>query len=232
MCIRDRNISSQPQHVITNQPQNVIVTQPQNPIPAPNQPSSSSINPQLHPSLNTIPIAPSLPNSLQNIPNTPPPITQQPQNPPIPSFLNSLQQNPQGSNPTLTSQPFQPYPTMQPSFSSFQPPPFSNPQFMSFMPSTIPPVLSFPPHSTSQPHLIHSLPTTSLSTPSSIPFASLADPIKLFDGRDHTYPRETFLAQLSARVTFQLGPQPQNLTDYTIWHSRRMSLLYLSLIHI
>ena len=39
-------------------------------------------------------------------------------------------------------------------------------------------------------------------------FAALSDPITLFDGLDHTYPPETFLAHLSALVKFELGPQP------------------------
>ena len=37
-----------------------------------------------------------------------------------------------------------------------------------------------------------------------VPFAALSDPIKLFDGLEHTHPPETFLAQLSARVSFKL----------------------------
>ena len=44
-----------------------------------------------------------------------------------------------------------------------------------------------------------------------------------------TYPPEKFLAHLSARVTFQLGPQPVDIQSYLTWHSRRMSLLYCSL---
>ena len=46
---------------------------------------------------------------------------------------------------------------------------------------------------------------------------------------DHTYPPEKFLAHLSARVTFQLGPQPIDLQSNLTWPSRRMSLLYCSL---
>ena len=45
----------------------------------------------------------------------------------------------------------------------------------------------------------------------SVPFAALSDPIKLFDSLDHTYPPEKILAHPSARVTFQLGPQPIDL---------------------
>ena len=43
---------------------------------------------------------------------------------------------------------------------------------------------------------------------SSVPFAALSNPINLFDGLDHTFLLEKFLAHLSARVTFELGPQP------------------------
>ena len=63
----------------------------------------------------------------------------------------------------------------------------------------------------------------------SFPFAALSDPIKHFDGLDHTYPSEKFLAHLSARVTFQLGPQPLDVQSFLTWHSRRMSRLFCSL---
>ena len=63
----------------------------------------------------------------------------------------------------------------------------------------------------------------------SVPFAALSEPIKLFDGLDHTYPPEIFFAHLNARVTFQLGPQPIDLQSYLTWHSRRMFLLYCPL---
>ena len=36
------------------------------------------------------------------------------------------------------------------------------------------------------------------------PFAALSDPIKVFDGLDHTYFPEKFLAHRSSRVTFDL----------------------------
>ena len=62
----------------------------------------------------------------------------------------------------------------------------------------------------------------------SVPFAALCDSINL-DGLDHTYPPEEFLALLSARVIFQLGPQPLDIQSYLTWHSRRMSLLCCSL---
>ena len=95
------------------------------------------------------------------------------------------------------------------------------------------PTTSFQP----PPNPSHSIPFNSSSsypsfpfpTTPSVPFAALSDPIKLFDGFDHTYPPEKFLAHLSARVTFQLGPQPVDIQSCLTWHSRRMSLLYCSL---
>ena len=108
---------------------------------------------------------------------------------------------------------------MQPALSAFsQPPP--NPNF--------PPTSHSNPHSSSFPTIPPSHFQPIQPTPS-VPFAALSDPIKLFDGLDHTYPPEKFLAHLSARVTFQLGPQPLDQQSYLTWHSRRMSLLYCSL---
>ena len=52
--------------------------------------------------------------------------------------------------------------------------------------------------------------------PPSVPSASFSDTIKLFDGLDHTYSPEKFLAHLSARVTFQLGPQPTDIQSSLI----------------
>ena len=65
--------------------------------------------------------------------------------------------------------------------------------------------------------------------PPSFPSAAFSDPFKLFDGLDHFYPPEKYLPQLSARVTFQLGPQPIDIQSYLTWHFRRMSHLYCSL---
>ena len=70
----------------------------------------------------------------------------------------------------------------------------SLPSFLSFYPSQ-----SLPPP---QPP-----PSVFQKTPS-VPFAAPFDPIKLFDGLDHTYPPEMFLAHNGARVTLQLGQQP------------------------
>ena len=63
----------------------------------------------------------------------------------------------------------------------------------------------------------------------SFPFAALSDHIKVSVSLDHTYRPEKFLAHLSARVTFQLGPQHIDRQSYLTLHSRRMSLLFCSL---
>ena len=118
---------------------------------------------------------------------------------------------------------------MQPSFQNHPPPPpsiqssssssFSQPTSQPYIPPHNNPY-SLPPYfQTNHPQL--------MTQP--VPFAALSDPIKLFDGLDVTYPPEKFLAQLSARVTFQLGPQPNDPFAYSTWHHCRMSLLYCSL---
>ena len=63
----------------------------------------------------------------------------------------------------------------------------------------------------------------------SVPFAAPSDPIKLFDGLDHIYHPEMFLAHHSARVTFHFGPQPLEIQSNLSWHSKRMSLRFCSL---
>ena len=63
----------------------------------------------------------------------------------------------------------------------------------------------------------------------SLPFPALSDPINLFDCLDHTNAPDKFLPHLSARVTFELGPQPLDIKSYLTWHPRCMSLLYCSL---
>ena len=64
---------------------------------------------------------------------------------------------------------------------------------------------------------------------SPVPFVALSDPSQLFDGMDQSYPPEKLFAHFSARVTFQLSPQPLNPHACLTWHSRDISLLYCSL---
>ena len=84
--------------------------------------------------------------------------------------------------------------------------------------------------------LIHIAPSTSAypsTQPSppvfqmtpSVPFAPLANPVKILVGLDQMYPPEKFFAHLNARVAFQSGPQHRDIQKY----STRMSLLHCSL---
>ena len=178
-----------------------------------NTPPAVISNPVQHstfqiPSLNPIPL------SL----NTTMPAQIFPQNP----LSSSTQHHStlQTTSSTTQSTSYNPYISLYPTFqnfptNSFQTPP--NP------PNSLPPTSTFSFNPSS------SYPSFPFPTTPSVPFAALSDPIKLFDGLDHTYPPEKFLAHLSARVTFQLGPQPVDIHSYLTWHSRRMSLLYCSL---
>ena len=185
--------------------------------------------------------SPNSPNQYNTPSNTPPavppnpvslPTSSIPTLPPIPlSFNNTLHTQSFPPNPPISSisqttssttqpTPYNPYVSLYPVFQNFptdshQPPP--NPPQPTLSTST-------KPFNSSSLHPSPPFPTTP-----SVPFAALSDPIKLFDGLDHTYPPEKFLAHLSARVTFQLGPQPVDIQSYLTWHSRRMSLLYCSL---
>ena len=182
-----------------------------------NPPSTSQIT-----TINNNPPLSHSPNQYTTPSNTPPAVISNPvqhstfQIPtlnPIPPPLNTtiptrfLSQNPpssytqnhsnfQTTSSTTQSTSYNPYICLYPTFqnfptTSFQPPP--NP------PNSLPPTstLSFNPSS--------SYPSFPFPTFPSVPFAALSDPIKLFDGLDHTYPPEKLLAHLSAGVTFQLG---------------------------
>ena len=108
-------------------------------------------------------------------------------------------------------------------------PGFQNFATNSFQSHNIPPNPLPPSNSTIPFNPPSSYPSPHFQMPPSAPFAALSDPIELFDGLDHTYLPENFLAHLSARVTFQLGPPPVDIQSYLTWHSRRMSLFYCSL---
>ena len=73
------------------------------------------------------------------------------------------------------------------------------------------------------PPLTH-IPTTSMS-------ASIPEPMKPFDGLDHSYTPEEYLQQVEARLTFAIGEEPQNNPiKYKSWHNRRMAYIQCSLI--
>ena len=60
--------------------------------------------------------------------------------------------------------------------------------------------------------------------------ASIPEPMKPFDGLDHSYTPEEYLQQVEARLTFAIGEEPQNNPiKYKSWHNRRMAYIQRSL---
>ena len=60
--------------------------------------------------------------------------------------------------------------------------------------------------------------------------ASIPEPMKPFDGLDHSYTPEEYLQQVEARLTFAIGEEPQNNPiKYKSWHNRRMAYIQCSL---
>ena len=61
--------------------------------------------------------------------------------------------------------------------------------------------------------------------------ASIPEPMKPFDGLDHSYTPEEYLQQVEARLTFAIGEEPlNNPIKYRSWHNRRMAYIQCSLI--
>ena len=61
--------------------------------------------------------------------------------------------------------------------------------------------------------------------------ASIPEPMKPFDGLDHSYTPKQYLQQVEARVTFAIGEEPQNNpVKYRSWHNRRMAYIQISLL--
>ena len=60
--------------------------------------------------------------------------------------------------------------------------------------------------------------------------ASIPEPMKPFDGLDHSYAPEKYLQQVEARLLFAIGEEPQNNPiKYKSWHNRRMAYIQCSL---
>ena len=60
--------------------------------------------------------------------------------------------------------------------------------------------------------------------------ASIPEPMKPFDGLDHSYTPEEYLQQVEARLTFAIGEEHQNNPiKYKSWHNRRMAYIQCSL---
>ena len=61
--------------------------------------------------------------------------------------------------------------------------------------------------------------------------ASIPEPMKPFDGLDHSYTPEEYLQQVEERLTFTIGEEPQNNPiKYKSWHKRRMAYIQCSLV--
>ena len=61
--------------------------------------------------------------------------------------------------------------------------------------------------------------------------ASIPEPMKPFDGLDHSHIPEKHLQQVEARLTFAIGEEPQNNPiKYRSWHNRRMAYIQCSLV--
>ena len=60
--------------------------------------------------------------------------------------------------------------------------------------------------------------------------ASIPEPMKPFDGLDHSYTPEEYLQQVEARLTFAIDEEPKNnhIKDKS-WHNRRMAYIQCSL---
>ena len=60
--------------------------------------------------------------------------------------------------------------------------------------------------------------------------ASIPEPMKPFDGLDHSYTPEEYIQQVEARLTFVIGEEPlNNPIKYKSWHNRRMACIQCSL---
>ena len=60
--------------------------------------------------------------------------------------------------------------------------------------------------------------------------ASIPEPMKPFDGLDHSYTPEEYLQQVEAKLTFAICEEPQNNPiKYKSWHNRRMAYIQCSL---
>ena len=61
--------------------------------------------------------------------------------------------------------------------------------------------------------------------------ASIPEPMKPFDGLDHSYTPEEYLQQVEARLPFAIGEEPQNNpVKFRSWHNRRMAYIQCSLV--
>ena len=99
-------------------------------------------------------------------------------------------------------------------------------QHTTYNPTTISPPVNMVQSVVPPPQYIPIQHDTFINTSGSIP-----DPMKSFDGLDHSYTPEEYLQQIEARLTFAIGEEPQiNLIKHKSWHNRRMEHIQCSLV--
>ena len=150
------------------------------------------------------------------------------------SFPQSLPTNSTQTNSSSQNQIIPYYNIVQSSQRRFQNPPFSHistdplyqmNQHTTYNPTQISPTVNME-QSVAPPHQYIPIQDTFIITSASIP-----EPMKPFNGLDHSYTPEEHLQQVEARLTFAIGEEPQNNpVKYRSWHNRRMAYIQCSLI--
>ena len=99
-------------------------------------------------------------------------------------------------------------------------------QHTTYNPTTISPPVNMIQPVASPPQYIPIQQDTFINTSASIP-----EPMKPFDGLDHSYTPEEYLQQVEARLPFAIGEEPQNNpVKFRSWHNRRMVYIQCSLV--
>ena len=99
-------------------------------------------------------------------------------------------------------------------------------QHSTYNPTTISPAVNMVQSVVPPPQYIPIQQDTFINTSASIP-----DPMKSFDGLDHSYTPEEYLQEVEAGSIFAIGEEPQkNPIKYSSWHNRRMAYIQCSLV--
>ena len=99
-------------------------------------------------------------------------------------------------------------------------------QHTTYNPTQISPSVNMAQSVVSSPQYIPIQQDTFMKTSASIP-----EPMKPFEGLDHSYTSEKYLQQVEVRLTFAIGEEPQNNpVKYRSCHDRRMTYIQCTLI--
>ena len=158
--------------------------------------------------------------------------------------INSMTQLPYAHLlPTNSPPNFFPSQTQRPSFSNIVQPSQSRSQNLPLSHISTDPLYQMNQHTTYNPTTVSppvNMVQTVVPPPQYIPMqqdtiintsASRPEPMKPFDGLDHSYTPEAYLQQVEARLTFAIGEEPQNNPiKYRSWHNRRVAYIQCSLV--